>query len=88
MTDKSHDLNTILARGGENLNDTIQSSKVQMPGVCLEKGGGWGGGVLKLRVDRHFTGRHVSTCFLNAVNKAVTAFFGLKIALDPQIELS
>ena len=84
MTDKSHDLNTILARGGENLNDTIQSSKVQMPGVCLEKGGG----VLKLRVDRRFTGRHVSTCFLNAVNKAVTAFFGLKIALDPQIELS
>ena len=87
MTDKSHDLNTILARGGENLNDTIQSPKVQMPGVCLEKGG-VGGGVLKLRVDRRFTGRHVSTCFLNAVNKAVTAFFGLKIALDPQIELS
>ena len=84
MTDKSHDLNTILARGGENLNDTIQSSNVQMPGGCLEKGEG----VLKLRVDRRFTGRHVSTCFLNAVNKAVTAFFGLKIALDPQIELS
>ena len=83
MTDKSHDLNTILARGGENLNDTIQSSKVQMSGVCLEKGG-----VLKLRVDRRFTGRHVNTCFLNAVNKAVAAFLGLKIALDPQIELS
>ena len=36
--DRVGHLNTILARGGGNLND--QSSKVQMPGVCREGGGG------------------------------------------------
>ena len=52
MTDKSNDsvghLNTILARGGGNLNDPIfKSSNAQgLPG---------GGGMLKFRVDRRIT---------------------------------
>ena len=53
MTDKSDDkvghLNTILARGGGNLNDSIfKSSNARgLPGV-----GGGGGGMLKFQVDR------------------------------------
>ena len=55
MTDKSDDkvghLNTILARGGGNLNDSIfkSSNARDLPGVG---GGGGGGGMLKFRVDR------------------------------------
>ena len=54
MTDKSDDrvghLNTILARGGGNLNDPIfKSSNARALG-------GGGGGVLKFRVDRHNIG--------------------------------
>ena len=56
MTDKSDDkvghLNTILARGGGNLNDSIfKSSNARgLPG------GGGGGGMLKFRVDRRISG--------------------------------
>ena len=39
----------------------IQSSKVQMPGVCP---GGGGGGMLKFRVDRRITCLKLSAIFL------------------------
>ena len=56
MTEKSDDrvghLNTILAQGGGNLNDTI-----------LKSPNGWGlpevGGMLKFRVDRRITGKNL-----------------------------
>ena len=54
MTDKSGDkvghLNTILARGGVNLNDSIFKSS-NARGLS----GGGGGGMLKFRVDRRIT---------------------------------
>ena len=50
MTEKSDNrvghLNTILARGGGNLNDPVQ-----MPGLCLRGRGG----MLKFQVDRRIT---------------------------------
>ena len=52
MTDQSDDrvgeLNTILARGGGNLNDTIFKSS----NAWEREGGGGGSGMLKFRVDR------------------------------------
>ena len=57
QTDKSDDrvghLNTILARGGGNLNDPIFKSS-NACGLPPERGRG-GGGVLKFRVDRCIT---------------------------------
>ena len=57
MTDKSDDkvghLNTILARGGGNLNNPILKSS-NARGLPWAGGGG-GGGMLKFRVDRRIT---------------------------------
>ena len=66
MTDKSDDkvghLNTILARGGGNLNDPIfKSSNAR------------GGGMLKFRVDRRITIRVTSFWILSAISA-----FGMK----------
>ena len=67
MTDKSDNkvgyLNSILARGGGNLNDPIfKSSNVRgLPG------GAGGGGMLKFRVDRRISDQHqISPCNINA----------------------